>query len=104
MSNNLCTYFQLFVKLVFEIAVDRKTKTRDQFFEGVPNPNLYPVPVVQPRPYLVNFGPIIPNNLNMPKTKIMAALLVASGLRNSPMNFIQIGKIWLIYEQKTICP
>ena len=40
-----------------DIAVDQNTKTRDRTFEGVPDPNLPPVPVVQPRPYLVPFWP-----------------------------------------------
>ena len=30
------------MKLVFEIAVDRKTRTRDQTFEGVPTPEPQP--------------------------------------------------------------
>ena len=38
------------------------------------------------------FGPIMINPPNLPKTEIMCALLVASGLRNSYMNFIQIGQ------------
>ena len=46
---------QLFVQLVFVIAVDRQIRARDQTFEGVPNPNRPPVPAVQPRPYFVNF-------------------------------------------------
>ena len=46
----------------------------------------------QPRLYLVNFGSIFPNNLNMLKTMLWGALLVAS--------FIKIGK----NELKTICP
>ena len=48
---------QLFVKLVFEIAVDRQTRTREQTFEG-PDPQP-PTGArdanMQPRPYLVNF-------------------------------------------------
>ena len=47
------------------------------------DPNRPPVPAVQPRPYLVNFGPIMPNHL----IKISGALLVASGLLNSYMKF-----------------
>ena len=66
------------MKLVFEIAVDRQTRTRDQIFEGVPNPNAHIGSI---------FGPIMPNHLNMPKTEIMGALLVAIGLRNSYMHF-----------------
>ena len=40
------------------------------------------MPAVQPRPSLVNFGPILPNHINIP-----LAILVASGLKNSYMNF-----------------
>ena len=43
------------MKLVSEIAVDQKTTTRDRTFEGVPDPNRPPVPMVQPRPYLFPF-------------------------------------------------
>ena len=38
-------------------------------------------------PYLVNFGPIMPNHFNIPKIDIMGALLLASDLRISNMNF-----------------
>ena len=41
----------------FEIAVDQQTKTCDETFEGVPDPNHPPVPAVQPRQYLLNFWP-----------------------------------------------
>ena len=46
-----------FVKLGFEIAVDQQTKTGDQTFEGVPDPNRQSVPAGQPRPYLVQIRP-----------------------------------------------
>ena len=46
-----------FVKLGFEIAVDQQTRTGDQTFEGVPDPNHQSVPAGQPRPYLVQIGP-----------------------------------------------
>ena len=42
----------------FEIIVDQQTRTSDQTFEGVPDPNRPPVPAVQPRPNLVYFWPI----------------------------------------------
>ena len=45
----------IFVKLDFEIAVDQQTRAHDQTFEGVPESGCPPVPVGQPRPYLVNF-------------------------------------------------
>ena len=44
-----------FVKLNFEIAVDQKTRARDQTFEGVPDSGCPPLLAGQPRPYLVNF-------------------------------------------------
>ena len=43
--------------------------------------------VIRVHPYLVIFGPIMRNHLYIPKTEIMGALLVASGPRNSCMNF-----------------
>ena len=42
------------------------------------------MPAGQPRPYLV---PIRPNSLNMAKTQTLCAVLVASGLLNSYINF-----------------
>ena len=59
------------VKLVSEIAVDQQTRTGDQTFEGNPNSKHPPVPAVQPRRYLVPFGPIMPNHLNMSKIQIL---------------------------------
>ena len=46
-----------FVKLDFEIAVDQQTRTSDQTFEGVLDPNRQTVPAGQPRPYLVQIRP-----------------------------------------------
>ena len=46
-----------FVKLGFEIAVNQQTRTGDQTFEGVPDPNHQSVPAGQPRPYLVQIRP-----------------------------------------------
>ena len=57
------------MKLVFEIAVDQQTKAHDQTFEGVPDSGCPPVHAGQPRPYLLNFGSILPNRLNMLKIK-----------------------------------
>ena len=64
------------MKLYFEMAVDQETKTREQTFEGIPDPNRPPVPAVQPCPFLSTFGPIMPNHRNMLKTEILGALLV----------------------------
>ena len=70
------------MKLGFEIAVDQQTRTGDQTFEGVPDPNRQSVPAGQPRPYLVQ---IRPNLAKYPEH----ALLVASGPLNLYMNFHQ---------------
>ena len=45
------------MKLDFETAVDQKNRARDPTFEGVPDSGRLPVPVGQPRPYLVNLWP-----------------------------------------------
>ena len=71
------------VKLVSEIANDQQTRTCDQTFEGIPDPNRPPVPPVQPLalPYLVNFWP---NYAKSPQhAQIPYALLVASKPLNS---------------------
>ena len=47
----------LFVQLVFEIAVVQYTRTHYQTFERVVDPNRPPVPAVWPRPYLVHIWP-----------------------------------------------
>ena len=88
---------------VFEIAVDRQTRTHDKNFEGGPLP-----PTGARGAETPIFGHILPNHLNMPKTETICALFVASVLRNSYMNFIQIAQIeqkWLSYDmsKKTIC-
>ena len=64
-----------FAKLDFEIAVDQQTKAHDQTFEGVLDSGCPLVPAGQPRPHLVNFGSILPNHLNIPKTVLWGALL-----------------------------
>ena len=43
------------VKLGFEITIVQQTKTRDQTSKGVVDHSRPPVPVVQPRPYLIQF-------------------------------------------------
>ena len=91
-----------FVKFDFEIAVDQQTKARDRTFEGIPDSGLPPMPAGQPRPYLVNCGPILPNDLNMLKTMIWGALLVATSVLNTCISTLY--KNWLSYEQNTICP
>ena len=89
-----------FVKLDLEIAVDQQTRARDRTFEGVPDSGCRPVPAGQPRPYLVNLWPILPNDLNMLKSMIWGALLVATSLLNTckkigwVMNKILYAHIW----------
>ena len=62
------TLFFVVVKLDFEIAVVQQTKAHDQTFEGVSDSGCPPVPTGLSCPYLVNFGSILPNHLNMHKT------------------------------------
>ena len=63
------------------------------------------MPAGQPRPYLVNLWPNFANDLNMLKTMIWGALLVATSLLNTYINFLlKLDKNWLSYEQNTICP
>ena len=76
------------MKLDFEIAVDQQTRAHDKTFEGVPDSGCPPVPAGQPRPYLVIF---LPNHLNMLKTVLWGALLVATSLLNTYTKFIKIG-------------
>ena len=72
---------EFFEKHVFEIADGQQTRTRDQNFERVPDPNLLPVPTVQQRPYLITF---CPNYAKSPQhVQISGALLVASVPLNS---------------------
>ena len=84
------------VNIDFEIAVDQQTKVCNRSFEGVPDSGYPPVPARQPRPYLVNFSPILPNHLNVLKTIIWGALLVAANLlytsiEHMYISFIKIG-------------
>ena len=77
------------MKLGFEIAVDQQTRTGDQTFEGVSDPNRQSVPAGQPRPYLVQIRPNLAKYPEHAKTQILGALLVASGPLNLYMNFHQ---------------
>ena len=58
----------LIVKLLFETVVAQQTRTHDQTFEGVVDPNR---PPVHPRPYLVHFWP---NYAKSPQNAQMAEL------------------------------
>ena len=74
------------MKFDLEIAIEQQTRACDRTFEGVPDSGCPPVPAGQPRPFLV---PIMPKHFNMLITKILGALLVASGPLNSYKNFHQ---------------
>ena len=95
---------RFFVKLVFEIANDQQTRTHDQTFEVSRTPPAHQCPRCSHAHSWSIFGAIMQNNLNTPKTEIMGALLVASGLRNSYPNFYPDWKKWMSYEPKTIFP
>ena len=66
-----------FVKLDFVIAVDQQTRARDRTFEGVPD---YGCPRDSHAHIWSICGLIMPNDLNMLKTMIWGALLVATSL------------------------
>ena len=82
-------HITLFVKLVFDIAVDRQTRTHDKTFEGGPEPQ--PPTGARSTATLIRgsiFAQLMPNlnHLRVPKTEVMGALLVDSGLKNSYTN------------------
>ena len=82
------------VKLDFEIAVDQQTKAHDQTFEGVPDSGF---PRDSHALIWSIFGSILPNHLNMLKTLLWGALLVATGILNTTTKFyqnrIKIGRV-----------
>ena len=70
-----------FVKLNFEIAVDQQTRARDQTFEGVPGDHRC---LRDSNAHIGSIcGPNLSNDLNMFKTMIWGALLVATSLLNT---------------------
>ena len=84
---------QLFVKLVFEIVVDRQTWTRDQTFDGSRTPTAHQCPRCSHAHIWSIFGPIMTNHPNMPKTEIMGVLLVASGqILNFARQILEFGR------------
>ena len=64
-----CSIFAV-LKIDFEITVDQQTKAHDRTFKGVTDSGCPMVPAGQPRPYLVSFGSILANKLNMLKTML----------------------------------
>ena len=90
------------VKLDFEKAVDQQTRARDQTFEGDPNSGC-------PRDSNAHiwsiFGIILPNHLNMHKTMLWDALLVAIYLLNIRISVLSKFDINLLScEKNIICP
>ena len=89
------------MKLDLEIAVYQQTKARDQTFEGVPDSGCHRCP--RDSHALINiwsiFVSILPNNLNILKTMLWDALLVATStsLLNTHIKFyqnrIKIGRV-----------
>ena len=77
------------MKLDFEIAVDQQTKAHDQTFEGVPDSKCPPVPAGSHALIRSIFGSFLPNHLNMLKTMLWGALLVATSLLNTYTKFYQ---------------
>ena len=75
------------MKLDFEIAVDQQTKTGDPTFGGSRTLTTHRCPRGSHTHVWSQFGPILTNHLNMAKTQILCALLVAGGLLNSYINF-----------------
>ena len=80
------------MKLDFEIAVDQQTKAHDQTFEGVLDSGC---PRDSHALIWSIFGSILPNQLNMLKTVLWGALLVApqkklaANFRIWPLNFFK---------------
>ena len=68
------------VKLDFEIAVVQQTRDRDRTFEGVPD---FGCPQDSHAHIWSICGPILPNHLNLLKTMLWGALLVATSLLNT---------------------
>ena len=72
-----------FVKLDFEIAVDQQTRARDRTLRGFRSPGDNRCPRDSHAHIWSIYGPILPNDLNMLKTMIWGALLVATSLLNT---------------------
>ena len=90
------------MKLDFEIAVDQQSRACDRTFEGVTDSGC-------PRDSHDHIwsivGPILPNHLNVLKTMLWGALLVATYLLNKfTAVSSKLNRNWLSYEQNNICP
>ena len=66
--------------LDFEIAVEQQTKARDRTFEGFSDSGCPPVPRDSHAQIWAIYGPILSNHLNMFKTMLCGALLVAASI------------------------
>ena len=85
------------VKLDFEIAVDQQTKAYDQILRGFRTPGAHRCPRDSHALIWLIFGSILPNHLNMLKTVLWGALLVANSFLNTYTKFyqnrIKIGRV-----------
>ena len=76
-----------FVKLDFEIAVDQQTRPVTELLRGFRTPGDHRCPRDSHAHIWSICGPILPNDLNILKTMIWGALLVATSLLNTYINF-----------------
>ena len=71
------------MKLDFEIAVDQQTRAVTELLRGFRTPGDHRCPRDSHAHIWSICGPILPNDLNMLKTMIWGALLVATSLFNT---------------------
>ena len=76
-----------FVKIDLEIAIDQQTKAVTELLRGSRTPGAHRCPRDSHAHFWSKLCPIMPKHLNMLITKILGALLVASGPLNSYKNF-----------------
>ena len=94
-----------FVKIDFKIAVEQQTRARDRTFEGFPDSGCHRCLRDSHTHIWSIFGLVLPKHLNMLKTMLWGALLVATSLLNTCIKVLsKLDKNWLSYEQNTICP
>ena len=91
------------MKLDFEIAVDQQTRTRDRTFEGIRTLGVCTGAHGTATPIFGKFWPNFPYHLNMIKTMLWGALLVATNLLNTCLKVLsKLDKNWLSYEKNII--
>ena len=85
------------MKLDFEKAVDQQTNAHDETSEGFRTPGAHRCPWDSHALIWSIFGSILTNYLNMFKTVLFGALLIASSLLNTYTKFyqnrIKIGRV-----------